>query len=201
MHTDTEISVKPPLWILNPCVPQGTTHGRQRGTWNMQAAGSCRRVLSTMDGWMEQDSRVAGCPAARRPRMNRPIGHAPQATPHRSRPKLSSGRALAMPRRPRGSRQQRPASSSRQRPGGAARSAFPLYCRRTRHRGRPPRARTHARGLRATIHTLRSIHPLSSALWRVLRTAPPHARATAQRRTTQPHGRPRMSVRLVAGHV
>jgi hypothetical protein len=180
-----------------------TAANEERGTCKLPDPAGPRksRVLSTMDGWMEQDSRVAGCPAARRPRMNRPIGHAPQATPHRSRPKLSSGRALAMPRRPRGSRQQRPASSSRQRPGGAARSAFPLYCRRTRHRGRPPRARTHARGLRATIHTLRSIHPLSSALWRVLRTAPPHARATAQRRTTQPHGCPRMSVRLVAGHV
>ena len=151
-----------------------------------------------MDGTRLKSSRLSSSTSSSHelPHSSRPTGHAPQVTPHRSRPKLSSGRALAMPRRPRGSRQQRPASSSRQRPGGAARSAFPFYCRRTRHRGRP-----HARGLRATIHPLRSIHPLSSALWRVLRTAPPHARATAQTRTTQPHGRPRMSVRLVAGHV
>lgn len=184
---------------------QGTTHGRQRGTWNMQAAGSCRpsKISSALDhGWMEQDSRVAGCPAARRPRMNCPIVHAPQVTPHRSRPTghAPSSRAGAHSRCHAG--RAAPVSKGPRLPRGSAPEAPP-----------GPRFLSTVEGLvtavghtpegcaRPSIPCAASIHcPLPSGV-RVLRTAPPHARATAQRRTTQPHGRPRMSVRLVAGHV
>ena len=89
------------------------------------ASRRASKISSALDhGWMEQDSRVAGCPAARRPRMNCPIVHAPQVMPHRSRPtghapssragahsRCHAGRAAPVskgPRLPRGSAPEAP---------------------------------------------------------------------------------------------
>ena len=160
-----------PLYITPRSASQGT-HGRDaHGTRN---AWKCRKLDDP-----------AGLPKYTQPwnKSSRPPSSTSSShdPPHRSRSKLSSGRALAMPRGRRGSHRKRPASSSaapREAPPGPR---FLSTGRRARRRGRPPRAHTRLRAARD--HPSLAQHP-STVLCPLacVCCAPPHLTRGRQHR-------------------